>query len=177
MARPPINRADKPVRPAILHNDGRAFRQADELAREYRDLAHGYVRPNARGPSAVLGSSYVQPVPIFQQLSGGHPSGGDDVREISIVPAQRRRSPWPSAGSTSATRPSGSGGTGLVQCSPPRSARDAPRTCAASSSRVGIWHLDEARFRLSLLTRADNAAVAHADLEGRRTTGSLILIP
>jgi hypothetical protein len=37
--------------------------------------------------------------------------------------------------------------------------------------------LDEARFRLSLLTRADNAAVAHADLEGRRTTGSLILIP
>jgi sugar (pentulose or hexulose) kinase len=23
-----INRADKPVRPAILHNDGRTFRQA-----------------------------------------------------------------------------------------------------------------------------------------------------
>ena len=34
---------------------------------------------------------------------------------------------------------SGSGGTGLVQCSPPRSARDAPRTCAASSSGVGNW--------------------------------------
>jgi sugar (pentulose or hexulose) kinase len=36
-----INRADKPVRPAILHNDGCGFRQADKLAREYRDLAHG----------------------------------------------------------------------------------------------------------------------------------------
>jgi len=44
-------------------------------------------------PLAMLGSSYEQPVPIFQQLSGGHPSGGDDVREIPIVAAQRRRSP------------------------------------------------------------------------------------
>jgi sugar (pentulose or hexulose) kinase len=46
----PINRADKPVRPAILHNDGRAFRQADELAREYVTSPTGDVRPNARGP-------------------------------------------------------------------------------------------------------------------------------
>jgi xylulokinase len=35
-----LDRADKPVRPAILHNDGRAFREADELARGYPELAH-----------------------------------------------------------------------------------------------------------------------------------------
>jgi len=34
-----LDRASKPVRPAILHNDGRAFREADELACEYPDLA------------------------------------------------------------------------------------------------------------------------------------------
>jgi xylulokinase len=34
-----LDRADRPVRPAILHNDGRAFREADELARDYPDLA------------------------------------------------------------------------------------------------------------------------------------------
>jgi xylulokinase len=34
-----LDRADTPVRPAILHNDGRAFREADELARDYPDLA------------------------------------------------------------------------------------------------------------------------------------------
>ena len=34
-----LDRADKPVRPAILHNDGRAFREADELASDYPDLA------------------------------------------------------------------------------------------------------------------------------------------
>ena len=34
-----LDRADKPVRPAILHNDGRAFREADELARDHPDLA------------------------------------------------------------------------------------------------------------------------------------------
>jgi xylulokinase len=34
-----LDRADKPIRPAILHNDGRAFLEADELARAYPDLA------------------------------------------------------------------------------------------------------------------------------------------
>ena len=34
-----LDRADKPVRPAILHNDGRAFREADELARDHPELA------------------------------------------------------------------------------------------------------------------------------------------
>ena len=34
-----LDRADKPIRPAILHNDGRAFLEADELARDDPDLA------------------------------------------------------------------------------------------------------------------------------------------
>jgi xylulokinase len=34
-----LDRADKAIRPAILHNDGRAFLEADELARDYPDLA------------------------------------------------------------------------------------------------------------------------------------------
>src|ERR1700728_1931355 len=34
-----LDRADKPIRPAILHNDGRAFLEAEELARDYPDLA------------------------------------------------------------------------------------------------------------------------------------------
>jgi len=34
-----LDRAMKPVRPAILHNDGRAFLEAAELARDYPDLA------------------------------------------------------------------------------------------------------------------------------------------
>src|ERR1700722_5051953 len=34
-----LDRADKPIRPAILHNDGRAFIEAGELARDYPDLA------------------------------------------------------------------------------------------------------------------------------------------
>src|SRR5229473_2332717 len=38
-------------------------------------------------------------------------------------------------------RPSGSGGTGLAQCSPPRSARDESRTCAPILK--WRWHLDE----------------------------------
>ena len=33
-----LDRGDKPVRPAILHNDGRAYREAEELARDYPDL-------------------------------------------------------------------------------------------------------------------------------------------
>jgi xylulokinase len=34
-----IDRAEKPIRPAILHNDARAHREAAELARDYPDLA------------------------------------------------------------------------------------------------------------------------------------------
>jgi hypothetical protein len=46
---------------------------------------------------------------------------------------------WPSVGSTSATRQSGSGGTGLARYSPRRSARSGSRTCAAILSGAGIW--------------------------------------
>jgi xylulokinase len=34
-----IDRSDRPIRPAILHNDGRARAEADELARDYPQLA------------------------------------------------------------------------------------------------------------------------------------------
>src|ERR1700727_3485193 len=34
-----LDRATKPIRPAILHNDGRAFLEADDLARDDPDLA------------------------------------------------------------------------------------------------------------------------------------------
>jgi xylulokinase len=34
-----LDRADRPIRPAILHNDGRAVCEADELARDYPHLA------------------------------------------------------------------------------------------------------------------------------------------
>ena len=52
----------------------------------------GGVRANSRAVPAVLASAHEQSVPIFQQLAGGHPPGRDDVRAISAVAAQRRRS-------------------------------------------------------------------------------------
>jgi putative transposase len=36
------------------------------------------------GPLRVVGMDHEQPVPIFQQLAGGHPPGCDDVREIPL---------------------------------------------------------------------------------------------
>jgi hypothetical protein len=36
----------------------------------------------------VVGSSHAQPVSLFQQLAGGHPSGRADVREIPAIAAQ-----------------------------------------------------------------------------------------
>ena len=59
----------------------------------------------------VVASVHEQPVPIFQQLARGHPSGRDDVRSIRCRCATSRIF-WPSVGSTSATRPSGFCGTG-----------------------------------------------------------------
>jgi transposase-like protein len=55
-------------------------------------LEHGNVRAIYRALSGWLASRHEQPVPIFQQLAGGHPSGGDDVREIPAVAAKRRGS-------------------------------------------------------------------------------------
>jgi class 3 adenylate cyclase len=52
----------------------------------------GIVRQRAAARLAVVASDHEQSVPIFQQLAGGHPSGGDDVREIPALAAQRRRS-------------------------------------------------------------------------------------
>src|ERR1700733_4874532 len=48
-----LDRADKPIRPAILHNDGRAFLEADELARDDPDLPQivgGKPMPGLTGP-------------------------------------------------------------------------------------------------------------------------------
>ena len=102
-------------------------------------IANGGVRARFSAVPAVLALAHEQSVPIFQQLARGHPSGRDDVREIPICRYATSRICWPSAGSTSATRPSGSGGTGLARCSPPRFVSDASRTCAAVRSGVDIW--------------------------------------
>src|SRR3984957_6680986 len=48
-----LDRADGPIRPAILHNDGRAVREADKLARHYPPLAQivgGKPMPGFTGP-------------------------------------------------------------------------------------------------------------------------------
>ena len=52
---------------------------------------HGGVRANSRAVPVVLASAHEQSVPIFQQLAGGHPSGRDDVRQISVVASKRQR--------------------------------------------------------------------------------------
>ena len=57
------------------------------------NMPRGVVKANAWGAFGMLASRHEQPVPIFQQLARGHPSGRDDVREIPIVAGQRRGSP------------------------------------------------------------------------------------
>ena len=52
-----------------------------------------------------------------------------------------------SAGSTSATRPSGTGGTGSARCSPRRSAGSGCRRC--DSIPTGKWHLDEVYVKIN----------------------------
>src|SRR5271163_1544458 len=44
-------------------------------------------------PRVVVALRDEEPIQIFQQFAGGHPSGRDDVREIPSVAAQRRGSP------------------------------------------------------------------------------------
>jgi hypothetical protein len=53
---------------------------------------HGGVGANSRVVPAVLASAHEESVPIFQQLAGGHPSGRDDVRQISVIASKGRRS-------------------------------------------------------------------------------------
>ena len=89
---------------------------------------------------AVLASAHEQSVPIFQQLARGHPSGRDDVRAIPAV-ASKRRGSLAERGSTLATRPSGSGGIGSAQCSPPRIRRR--RVADMRGYPQWRWHLDE----------------------------------
>ena len=60
--------------------------------RQKRSLHEGAVRQKSAFRPAVVASVHDQPVPIFQQLARSHPSGCDDVREISSVAAQHRRS-------------------------------------------------------------------------------------
>ena len=88
----------------------------------------------------VVASVYEQPVPLFQwRLAGGHPSGRDDVRGNILRRCATSRICWPSVASISAMRPSGSGGTGLAQYSPPRSARRRVVHISAYASGAGIW--------------------------------------
>jgi hypothetical protein len=47
-------------------------------------LSRAGVRANFRAGPAVFASTHEQPVPIFQQLARGHPSGRDDVRAIPL---------------------------------------------------------------------------------------------
>jgi ubiquinone/menaquinone biosynthesis C-methylase UbiE len=43
-------------------------------------------------PRVVVALRDEEPIQIFQQLAGGHPSGRDDVRAVPVVAAQRRGS-------------------------------------------------------------------------------------
>jgi xylulokinase len=66
-----LDRAMKPVRPAILHNDARAYREAQELARDHPELAR------------VVG---VKPMPGFT---------GPKLKWIALhEPENRRRAAW-----------------------------------------------------------------------------------
>ena len=49
----------------------------------------GSVRANSGAACGMLVLGHEQPVPIFQQLARGHPSGRDDVRQIPAVAAQQ----------------------------------------------------------------------------------------
>ena len=115
----------------------------------------GPVRPNAGGGGSGGGSlEHEQPVPIFQQLARGHPSGRDDVRAGTRCRCVTSRICWPSAGSTSAMRPSGSGGTGLARCSPPRSESGGRANVPLSSVAVAFGRGVREDQRQALLSLA-----------------------
>jgi putative transposase len=60
----------------------RAKKFSGQWARWWEFQPKGVVRANAWGAFGVLASCHEQPVPIFQQLARGHPSGRDDVRAV-----------------------------------------------------------------------------------------------
>ena len=86
----------------------------------------------------ALSTRHEQPVSIFQLLARGHRTVVMmyvkyplSLCNIEDLLAER--------GPDVSSRPSGSGGTGLARHSPPRSAKEASRICAAILSGAGIW--------------------------------------
>ena len=73
-----------PVAPNLLNQD---FNATVRIPRMLSTRSAGFVRRNAHGVWAMLKSGHEQPVPIFQQLAGSDPSGGDDVRAVPAVAA------------------------------------------------------------------------------------------
>src|SRR5208283_1186120 len=68
-------------------------RERSELRADERSDAKALSDEMLAALVTVVGLGHEQPVPIFQQLTGGHPPGCDDVREIPAVATQRRGSP------------------------------------------------------------------------------------
>src|SRR5271163_4715354 len=101
---------------------------------------NGFVRPNAGGASERGRLWHEQPVPMFQQLAGGHPSCRDDVRAIPAVIAQRRGSPG-RAGDRDQPRD----GPVLVQPVWSDVRRGDPQETNSADARLSPvrWHLDE----------------------------------
>ena len=123
---PSLNRRRRSVRAGEQGRRNKPRRLARKARQSWRIPIGEFVIPRQLrgrcqtkfpGRLTVVASGHERPVPVFQQLARSDPSGRDDVREIPSVAAQCRGSPGPSAGSTSAMRRSGFGGTGLARCS------------------------------------------------------------
>jgi hypothetical protein len=77
--------------PKLLPNNAKRRRcHVIETTREAGLLCGALSDVTLAASLAVVRSGHEQPVPIFQQLAGGHPSGRDDVCAISALAAQRR---------------------------------------------------------------------------------------
>jgi xylulokinase len=102
-----LDRADRPIRPAILHNDGRAVREADELARDYPHLAQivgvkpmpGFTGPKlkwiARNEPDHLVNSLLSPKDYLRlKLSGERASDMSDAAGTWLLDEARRDWSW-----------------------------------------------------------------------------------